>query len=96
MKNTWKYICTLLTGIIAGLLIFLKLKDQDQVINDNTQIAKMKQRGHGNSASISIDPNQYTQEAENTKSREEKREDRKISRIAKRRERRERKQASSP
>jgi uncharacterized membrane protein len=95
MKNTWKYISTLLTGIIAGLLIFLKLKDPDQVINDNTQIAKMKQRGQGNSSSISIDPNQYTPEEENSKTREEKREDRKINRIAKRRERRERKQASS-
>ncbi len=96
MKNTWKYISALLSGIIAGLLIFLKLKDPDQVINDNTRIAKMKQRGQGNGASVSVDPNQFPPESKNVKTREDKREDRKLSRMVKKRERRERKQASSP
>ncbi|HZK96696.1 MAG TPA: hypothetical protein VFC67_21030 [Prolixibacteraceae bacterium] len=88
MEKFWSYIVTLFAGVIAGLLIFLKLKDPDQVINDNTQIGKMKQRGQGNDATITIDPKHIADDSVNVKTREEKREERKANRIAKRAERR--------
>lgn len=47
MEKFWSYITTLLAGVIAGLLIFLKLKNPETVINDNQQIGKLKQRGNG-------------------------------------------------
>ena len=89
MEKFWSYIVTLFAGVIAGLLIFLKLKDPDQVINDNTQIGKMKQRGQGNNAAITVDPKNVADDTVNVKTREEKREERKVNRIAARRERRE-------
>jgi hypothetical protein len=55
MKAIGTYITTLFAGIIAGLLLFLKLDGPETVINDNTTIGKMKQRGQGNAADISID-----------------------------------------
>ena len=56
MKTIWTYLSTLFAGIIAGLVIFLKLDGPDTVINDNTRIGKMKQRGQGNSATVTVDP----------------------------------------
>lgn len=47
MEKFWSYITTLLAGVIVGLLIFLKLKNPETVINDNQQIGKVKQRGDG-------------------------------------------------
>ena len=88
MEKFWSYIVTLFAGVIAGLLIFLKLKDPDQVINDNTQIGKMKQRGQGNDANVTIVPKNSTDDAVIIKTREAKREERKANRIAKRAERR--------
>jgi len=88
MEKFWSYITTLLAGVVAGLLIFLKLKNPETVINDNTQIGKMKQRGQGNDATIKIDPRQIVDDAVNVKTRKEKREERKANRIAKRAERR--------
>ena len=55
MKTIWTYITTLFAGIIAGLLLFLKLDSPETVINDHTTIGKMKQRGQGNAASTTID-----------------------------------------
>lgn len=96
MEKFWSYITTLLAGVFAGLLIFLKLKNPETVINDNTQIGKMKQRGQGNDATITIDPRQIVDDAVNVKTRKEKREERKANRIARRRERREKRQCESP
>ncbi len=79
MAKFWSYIATILTGVVAGLLIFLRLKDPDQVINDNTCIGKMKQRGEGNNADIAID-----QDPINCPSR---REIRKLGRMERKRER---------
>jgi hypothetical protein len=56
MKTIWTYITTLFAGIIAGLVIFLKLDGPETVINDNTRIGKIKQRGQGNSAAVTVDP----------------------------------------
>jgi len=89
VEKFWSYIVTLFAGVIAGLLIFLKLKYPDQVINDNTQIGKMKQRGQGNNAAITVDPKNVADDTVNVKTREEKRKARKVNRIAARRERRE-------
>jgi len=95
MEKFWSYIVTLFAGVIAGLLIFLKLKDPDQVINDNTQIGKMKQRGQGNDANVTIVPKNSTDDAVIIKTREAKREEHKANRIAKRAERRLEKQSVS-
>jgi uncharacterized membrane protein len=54
MKNFWSYISAFLSGIIAGLLIFLKAKNPDQVINENNKIGKVKQIGDGNNADLEI------------------------------------------
>ena len=37
-------------------MIGIKLDGPETVINDNTTIGKMKQRGTGNSAEVAIDP----------------------------------------
>ena len=95
MEKFWSYIVTLFAGVIAGLLIFLKLKDPDQVINENTQIGKMKQRGQGNDANITIVPKNNTDDEVNIKTREEKRKERKANRIAKRAKRRLERQCES-
>lgn len=85
MKNIWTYITTLLAGIIAGLLIFLKLDTPDTVINDNTRIGKMKQRGEGNDANVTID--------QKTVAEPSRREVRKAGRMERRRERRDKKES---
>ena len=50
------YLVLLAVGIIIGLVIGIKLDGPETVINDNTTIGKMKQRGTGNAADVSIDP----------------------------------------
>jgi len=77
----WSYITTLLTGVIAGLLIFLKLKDPDTVINDNQSIGKLKQRGDGALQNVDL---QNTLEISGRQTRQIL----KARRIARRRERR--------
>jgi len=84
----WTYLTTLMAGIIAGLLIFLKLKEPDQVINDNQQIGKLKQRGDG---AQSIDMLKESK----VSTRQERRVERKACRIERRRERQEKSQSKS-
>lgn len=88
MKGIWTYIATLFAGIIAGLMIFLKLDAPDTVINDNTRIGKMKQRGEGNDANVAID----AQPEPEHETRAEKCEVRKAGRIERRRERKDKKE----
>jgi len=85
----WTYLTTLLAGIIAGLLIFLKLKEPDQVINDNQQIGKLKQRGDGTQSIDMLKESKVS-------TRQEHREERKAGRIERRRERQEKRQSKSP
>jgi len=80
----WTYLSTLLAGIIAGLLIFLKLKDPDQVINDNQRIGKLKQRREGNNSTVEKGDSLQPTARE---IRQENRAIRKNARIARRRER---------
>lgn len=47
MTKIWTYISTFLAGVVAGLLLFLRLKDPEVVVNDNQRIGKVKQRGEG-------------------------------------------------
>ena len=84
----WTYISTLLAGIVAGLVIFLKLDTPETVINDNTRIGKMKQRGEGNDANVTID--------QDTIAEPSRREMRKAGRMERRRERQEKRQTESP
>lgn len=79
MKKLWSFVATFLFGVIAGLLVFLRLKNPDQVINDNTHIAKMKQRGEGNNADIAID-----QDSANAPSRREIRKSLRMERMRER------------
>jgi hypothetical protein len=90
MKAFWTYITTLFAGIIAGLLIFLKLDGPETVINDNTTIGKMKQRGQGNTADISIDdPMDQSAGTTSPKYRKETRLLRRLTRIRERRDKKE-------
>ena len=54
MTNYWSYIVMFLSGIIAGLVLYVKIKAPDQVINDNQRIGKIKSRGTGNTQSTSL------------------------------------------
>ena len=85
MEKIWSYLTTLLAGVIAGLLIFLKLKDPDQVINDNQSIGKLKQRGTGIQT--------VDMQKKQTLTRKEERQ---LRRENRRRERRDRKLGESP
>lgn len=87
----WTYISTLLAGIIAGLVIFLKLDSPDTVINDNTRIGKMKQRGEGNNASVTVE----THDRASIETRKERREARRSARVERRLERQEKRKADS-
>ncbi len=90
MKTFWTYITTLFAGIIAGLLIFLKLDGPETVINDNTTIRKMKQRGQGNTADISIDdPMDQSTVETSSQNRKEARLLRRLTRIRERRDKKE-------
>ena len=95
MKSFWTFISTLLAGVVAGLLIFLKLKGPDQVVNDNTRIGKLKQRGQGNDSSVTVpDPQgQPCVVALNEEAPLERREDRIRKRLARIRERRDKKES---
>lgn len=53
MKTFWSYVSTFLSGAITMLLLYLKIKDPDQVINENNKIGKVKQYGTGNDADLS-------------------------------------------
>ena len=90
MKTIWTYITTLFAGIIAGLLIFLKLDGPETVINDNTRIGKIKQRGQGNTADISIDhPLDQSAGETSSQNRKEARLLRRLTRIRERRDKKE-------
>jgi len=88
----WTYISTLFAGIISGLLIFLKLDEPETVINDNQQFGKMKQRGRGNDARVTVEKGKpIATDPSDTPSakdiRQENRQERKANRVARRRER---------
>ena len=96
MESIWGYIAILFAGVIIGLIVYLKIDGPETVINDNTQIGKMKQRGQGNNAAVTVDPKIVADETVNVKTREENRDERKANRIERRRERREERQSESP
>jgi hypothetical protein len=89
MQNVWGYLALLFAGVIIGLIVYLKIDGPETVINDNTQIGKMKQRGNGNQATVTVDPKNVMEKSIQVDSPEERRETRKLNRIAARRERRE-------
>ena len=91
MKTFWTYITTLFAGIIAGLFIFLKLDGPETVINDNTTIRKMKQRGQGNTADISIDD--PMDQSAGTTSQQDRKEARLLRRLTRIRERKDKKES---
>ena len=95
MKSFWTFISTLLAGVVAGLLIFLKLKGPDQMVNDNTRIGKIKQRGQGNDSTVTVpDPKgQASVIALNAETPSDRREDRIRKRLARIRERRDKKES---
>jgi hypothetical protein len=52
----WFYLFILIIGVVVGMVIYLKIDGPDAVYNDNTRIGKMKQRGQGNTADVTVDP----------------------------------------
>jgi uncharacterized membrane protein len=90
MKNIWSSIATFLSGVIAGLLLFLKLKDPDQVTYDTQNIGKLKQFGAEGSTQV-VDLKKNSGEGQLLSPKEERqkcRAERKDARIARREERR--------
>ena len=54
MTNFWNYIAIFFFGIIAGLVIYIRIKNPDTVINDNQRIGKIKSRGAGSTQTTSL------------------------------------------
>ena len=54
MTNFWGYIAVFFFGIIAGLVIYIRIKNPDTVINDNQRIGKIKSRGAGSTQTTSL------------------------------------------
>ena len=96
MESVWGYISILFAGVIIGLIVYLKIDGPETVINDNTQIGKLKQLGQGNNAAVTVDPKNVEDDTVNVKTREENRDERKANRIERRRERRAERQSESP
>jgi len=92
MKTIWTYITTLFAGIIAGLVIFLKLDGPETVINDNTSIGKLKLRGQGNSANVTMD-HESIEGSEEPLTREDRKVARLLRRVARIRERKDKKES---
>ena len=92
MKNIWTYLSTLFAGIIAGLVIFLKLDGPETVINDNTSIGKLKLRGQENSANVTMD-HESTEGSEESLTREDRKVARLLRRVARIRERKDKKES---
>ena len=92
MKNIWTYLSTLFAGIIAGLVIFLKLDGPETVINDTTSIGKLKLRGQGNSANVTMD-HESTESSEEPLTREDRKLARLLRRVARIRERKDKKES---
>ncbi len=86
----WSYIVSFLSGVISGLILFLKLDGPETTIHENTRIGKMKQRGNGNTTSLTIDKDELvTAKMLRQKQREEWR----LLRQMRRRERGDRREA---
>jgi len=96
MESILGCIALLFAGVIIGLIVYLKIDGPETVINDNTQIGKMKQRGQGNEAIVTVDSKNVADDTVNVKTREEKRDERKSNRIERRRERKAERQTESP
>ena len=92
MKNIWTYLSTLFAGIIAGLVIFLKLDGPETVINDNTSIGKLKLRDQGNSANVTMD-HESIEGSEEPLTREDRKVARLLRRVARIRERKDKKES---
>jgi len=92
MKNIWAYLSTLFAGIIAGLVIFLKLDGPETVINDNTSIGKLKLRGQGNSANVTMD-HESTEASAEPLTPQDRKVARLLRRVARIRERKDKKES---
>ncbi len=62
MTNFWPNVAIFFVGIICGLVIYIKMKNPDTIINDNQRIGKIKSRGTGSAQTTSLvraalDPN---------------------------------------
>jgi hypothetical protein len=53
-KNFWKSAATTLLGIVIGLLIAMKLKKPEVVINKNQTVGKIKQKGRNNDQDVEL------------------------------------------
>lgn len=94
MTKIWTYISTFMAGIITGLLLFLRLKDPEVVVNDNQRIGKVKQRGDGavQSTELSERETKRKGDKENGRKGEKEPTERQARRAARRLERRERRE----
>ena len=55
MTNFWSYFAIFLAGIVAGLVIYIKIKKPDTVNNESLSVGKIKSRGDGSTQSTTLD-----------------------------------------
>ncbi len=68
MTNFWSYFAIFLTGIIAGLILYIKIKRPDTVNNESLTVGKIKSRGDGSSQNTTLDMlDKLAESAENKK-----------------------------
>jgi hypothetical protein len=86
----WSQIVSFLSGVITGLLVFLRLDGPETTINENTRIGKIKQRGEGNANLICVDNGEpvFAKDL-----RQKQQQERRLLRQERRRERRDRRGA---
>lgn len=80
--NAWKWISVFLAGMVAGLLVFLRLKQPDvaaetYIREQEQKVGKIKQRGEGNQQTVQL------QQKSRKELREQRRKIRKEKRAAK-------------
>ena len=83
--NAWKSISVFLAGMVAGLLVFLRLKQHDvtaetYIREQELKVGKIKQRGEGNQQTVQL------QQKSRKKLREQRRKIRKEKRAVKKQE----------
>lgn len=53
--NPWSYIAIFMAGVIAGLLIYIKIRRPDIVNNQSLSVGKIKSRGDGSEQNTTLE-----------------------------------------
>jgi hypothetical protein len=55
MTNPWGYFAIFLSGIIAGLVLYIRIKRPDTVNNESLSVGKIKSSGEGSTQNTTLD-----------------------------------------